>query len=214
MPPEYVRAVRHLTRNLDAGIEAVRSASNRLLFDVWEEGAFQVYSEPVFARDLPSAQHWRWNQPKSHQQVMLQQQLLTVDILKLCPRKRRSSSHKRKLSIPRIKMWWFKVTTPTHVRFAFWCERVDLSSPREELTDLSPEHTLSEHSPSSSSSETSSICPPPPPLPTSQTRGSFSTLEDDQPLGWTGSSLGEMDDLLADYSPDVLSFDDTFQPLF
>ena len=135
LQPEYIRAVNVLENNLDrlTPIEA-KDISPK----IWRQGNISMFFGALATKHIPSANSWRWNQTRSRKRTFLSKHNTWVDIVKLIPRKRNSSTT---TDVPLYKLWMFEISCSTASASVLWCEKGEIIEEKEEKEE-EPERTI------------------------------------------------------------------------
>lgn len=101
--------------------------------DIWlESGSAARYSGILMASQIPSDDGWRWSQAKSRQIVKLAKENISIEIMKLAPRRSKKNIVAKP---PTLKLWKFviKFNNSKEKQMLLWCERGQSTNDAENI---------------------------------------------------------------------------------
>ena len=121
-PPEFSQAFDVLHKHLHFLIQHRRAIPQQLTDELWMySGNLSHVTKSSKIRDVPSGIGWRWNQAKRKYVIKHHQTGISLELLKLVPRK---SVRSTLANLPKLKLWQGTTIEQQHTPITvFWCEK-------------------------------------------------------------------------------------------
>ena len=119
LPPEFRYCLQVIQDNLHQLEQRKRVGVDHT---VYHTDRIQIFCPPISLTDIPSENHWKWNQTKSRFEVVLAGFNRPASLVKLTARKRGTSS----LPVPSLKLWLCTIPSCDQLEEAItvtWCEK-------------------------------------------------------------------------------------------
>ena len=120
-PPEFSQAFEVLHKHLLFLLLNRRVIPQQLSDELWMySGNVSHVTRSSKIRDVPSGVGWRWNQAKRKYVIKHHQTGISLELLKLVPRK---SVRSTLTNLPKLKLWQGTCTDEHNPITVFWCEK-------------------------------------------------------------------------------------------